>query len=214
MSSSFWWKCVPSSWYWHANRLWCCDEVAPHSLNFSTRRICTSSTFVGFDGSVELFISQIWLNTFGRLPWDSCRSDQGLCRTDMIVTTLRDIKKMLGVSEPFRTILRPSPELTFGGCTMHTAGLDILCGHKEIICHKTERTTLDLKIRTKSSHWGASTDAEHNFISSVFGELYLKTGENCPKVFVPRTVGCATSKALMRMSQELLKCLSLAANIF
>ena len=32
-------------------------------------------------------MSQIWLNTFGKFRWNGCHSDQGLCRTDMIVTT-------------------------------------------------------------------------------------------------------------------------------
>ena len=96
-----------------------------------------------------------------------------------------------------------------------TAGLDILCRHtQKSICRKTKRATADLKLRTKSSRRGASTSAGHRFISSVFGELFLIIDKNALKIVVRFTVGCASSKALMRMFQELLKCLSLAANFF
>ena len=72
----------------------------------------------------------------------------------------------------------------------------------------------DLKLRTKSSRQGASTGAGNNFVSSFFGEVFLKIDEKYHTFFVPRAVGCASSKILMRRSQVLLKCLGLAANYF
>ena len=56
------------------------------------------------------------------------------------------------------------------------AGLDVLCRHtKKIICSETERaTTTDLNIRMKSSQRGAFDGTGHKFISSFFGELFLK----------------------------------------
>ena len=84
----------------------------------------------------------------------------------------------------------------------------------KLVCRETERATADLNTRMKSSWRGASNSAGHIFISSAFGESFLKIDENALKSFVRRTAGCASPKALIRMSQELLKCLSLAANYF
>ena len=53
--------------------------------------------------------------------------------------------------------------------------------YKKIICRETERATTDLNIRMKSSRRGASNGAGHIFITSVFGELFLKIDEKCPK---------------------------------
>ena len=64
----------------------------------------------------------IWLNTFRKSPWTGCRSDQGLCMTHQYDPrdSPRHYKNLLAVSEPFRVILRPSLELTFGGCIVLT----------------------------------------------------------------------------------------------
>ena len=47
-----------------------------------------------------------------------------------------------------------------------------------------------------------------------FGKLFWKISENAQTSLGPRAIGCAPSKALIRRSQVLLRCLSLAANWF
>ena len=78
--------------------------------------------------------------------------------------------------------------------------------HTKSICRETERATTDLNIRMKSSQPGASFGGVQKIIFSFFGELFLKIDK------MHGTVGCASSKALIRRSQVLLKCLSLTTN--
>ena len=52
--------------------------------------------------------------------------------------------------------------------------------HTKLICRETERAPTDLKLRTKGSRRGASTGAGHGFMSSVFGEFFLKNGLKMP----------------------------------
>ena len=59
LSSSFWQKCVPSSRCRHGNRLWCCGEVAPHSVHLgpATRRWYKKKTYVdrNFESTESLY---------------------------------------------------------------------------------------------------------------------------------------------------------------
>ena len=80
---------------------------------------------------------------------------------------------------------------------------------KKSICHETERAVADLTIRMKISRRGASnSDAQ----KIIFWRVILKNGRNMPQIFLRDTVGCASSKDLIRRSRVLLKCLNLKAN--
>ena len=55
--------------------------------------------------------------------------------------------------------------------------------HKETVCRETERATMDLNIRMKSSRRGASNECVQKNIFSFFGELFLKIEEMCSIFF-------------------------------
>ena len=57
----------------------------------------------------------------------------------------------------------------------------------------------------KSSQRGASIDGVQKIIFSLLESYSKKIDEICPKIFLHRTVGCASSKVLIRRSQVLLK---------
>ena len=82
---------------------------------------------------------------------------------------------------------------------------------QKTIFRETERTTADLNIRMKSSRRSVSIGVVQKKIFSFFRELFLKNRQKM-LYFLHGTVECASSKALIRRSQVLLKCLSLTVN--
>ena len=80
--------------------------------------------------------------------------------------------------------------------------------HKTLICCEIKRVTTDLRPRAKSSRRGASIGGVIQAPFSFFRELFWKIDENAQTSLAHGTVGCASSKPLIRRSQILPRCLS------